>query len=122
MSQPDHRAVQGSSAIPGRRTCRLTSALQYPLYAASALAANSFARSCFAAAFPLFGVQMYESKSSAPPISMKGRASTVGRATAWLMLIFAALRSLEHANPAGTDLGYQWATSLLAFLALAMAP
>ncbi|XPS73247.1 hypothetical protein M3J09_005397 [Ascochyta lentis] len=52
----------------------------YPLYAASALAANSFARSYFAAAFPLFGVQMYN------------------------------------------NLGYQWATSLLAFLALAMAP
>ncbi|KAI4721507.1 MFS general substrate transporter [Aureobasidium sp. EXF-10727] len=32
----------------------------YPLYAASALAANSFARSSFAAAFPLFGVQMYD--------------------------------------------------------------
>ncbi|KAI9812236.1 MAG: hypothetical protein M1832_000468 [Thelocarpon impressellum] len=31
----------------------------YPLYAASALAANSFARSSFAAAFPLFGNQMY---------------------------------------------------------------
>ena len=27
----------------------------YPLYAASALAANSFARSMFAAMFPLFG-------------------------------------------------------------------
>ncbi|KAJ9640353.1 hypothetical protein H2199_005892 [Coniosporium tulheliwenetii] len=52
----------------------------YPLYAASALAANSFARSSFAAAFPLFGVQMYN------------------------------------------KLGDQWATSLLAFLALAMAP
>ncbi|KAK5769363.1 hypothetical protein LTS12_000290 [Elasticomyces elasticus] len=51
-----------------------------PLYAASALAANSFARSIFAAAFPLFGVQMYE------------------------------------------KLGYQWASSLLAFIALAMAP
>jgi hypothetical protein len=36
---------------------------QYPLYAASALAANSFARSSFAAAFPLFGVQMYNSES-----------------------------------------------------------
>ena len=34
----------------------------YPVYAASALAANSFARSSFAAAFPLFGVQMYESE------------------------------------------------------------
>ncbi|KAF2009630.1 MFS general substrate transporter [Aaosphaeria arxii CBS 175.79] len=52
----------------------------YPLYAASALAANSFARSYFAGAFPLFGVQMYE------------------------------------------NLGYQWATTVLAFLALAMAP
>ncbi|KAI4698615.1 hypothetical protein J4E81_005838 [Alternaria sp. BMP 2799] len=52
----------------------------YPVYAASALAANSFARSYFAAAFPLFGVQMYN------------------------------------------NLGYQWATTLLAFLALAMAP
>ena len=28
----------------------------YPLYAASALGANSFTRSTFAAAFPLFGV------------------------------------------------------------------
>jgi hypothetical protein len=32
---------------------------RFPLYAASALCANSFARSCFAAAFPLFGIQMY---------------------------------------------------------------
>lgn len=31
----------------------------YPLYAASALSANSFARSMFAASFPLFGLQMY---------------------------------------------------------------
>ncbi|KAH8601211.1 major facilitator superfamily domain-containing protein, partial [Bisporella sp. PMI_857] len=31
----------------------------YPLYAASSLAANSFARSTSGAAFPLFGVQMY---------------------------------------------------------------
>ncbi|OWO99132.1 hypothetical protein B2J93_1930 [Marssonina coronariae] len=52
----------------------------YPLYAASSLAANSFARSSFAAAFPLFGVQMYH------------------------------------------QLGDQWATSVLAFLTLAMAP
>ncbi|KAL2810350.1 efflux pump antibiotic resistance protein [Aspergillus granulosus] len=52
----------------------------YPLYAASALAANAFLRSVFAAAFPLFGVQMYNS------------------------------------------LGYQWATSLLAFLTVAMLP
>lgn len=52
----------------------------YPLYAASALAANSFARSSFAAGFPLFGVQMYRT------------------------------------------LGFQWATSVLAFLCLATAP
>ncbi|KAE9368868.1 MFS general substrate transporter [Stipitochalara longipes BDJ] len=32
----------------------------YPLYAASALAANSFARSAFGAVFPLFGIQMYK--------------------------------------------------------------
>ncbi|KAB8222991.1 major facilitator superfamily domain-containing protein [Aspergillus novoparasiticus] len=52
----------------------------YPQYAASALAANGFARCTFAAAFPLFGTQMYE------------------------------------------KLGYQWATSLLAFLTVAMMP
>ncbi|KAL6717798.1 hypothetical protein ACLMJK_003883 [Lecanora helva] len=52
----------------------------YPLYAASGLAANSFARSVFAAAFPLFGNQMYQA------------------------------------------LGYPWASSLLAFLTLGMAP
>ncbi|KAF3157260.1 hypothetical protein TWF788_005474 [Orbilia oligospora] len=32
----------------------------YPLYAASAMAANSFSRSCFAAGFPLFSTQMYQ--------------------------------------------------------------
>ena len=52
----------------------------YPLYAASALGANSFARSAFAAGFPLFGVQMYH------------------------------------------NLGPQWATSVLAFISLALAP
>lgn len=52
----------------------------FPLYAASALAANSFARSSFAGAFPLFGVQMYR------------------------------------------KLGFHWATTLLAFLCLVMAP
>ncbi|KPI39954.1 putative drug/proton antiporter YHK8 [Cyphellophora attinorum] len=52
----------------------------YPLYAASALSANSFARSCFAASFPIFGLQMYE------------------------------------------KLDYHWATTLLAFLCLALAP
>jgi hypothetical protein len=52
----------------------------YPLYAASALAANAFVRCIFAGAFPLFGVQMYE------------------------------------------KLGYQWATTLLALLTVAMLP
>ncbi|KAH8816073.1 major facilitator superfamily domain-containing protein [Xylogone sp. PMI_703] len=52
----------------------------YPLYAASSLAANSFARSSFGAAFPLFGLQMYH------------------------------------------KLGDQWASSLLAFLTVAMMP
>jgi len=52
----------------------------YPLYAASSLAANSFARSTFGAVFPLFGVQMYH------------------------------------------RIGDQWATSLLAFLTVAMMP
>ncbi|GJN82095.1 hypothetical protein PLIIFM63780_005632 [Purpureocillium lilacinum] len=52
----------------------------YPLYAASALAANAFVRCLFAAAFPLFGDQMYK------------------------------------------KLGYQWASSLLAFLTVAMLP
>lgn len=52
----------------------------YPQYAASALAANSFARSSFAGAFPLFGLQMYR------------------------------------------KLGFEWASSLLAFLTIAMMP
>jgi hypothetical protein len=52
----------------------------YPQYAASALAANALVRCIFAAAFPLFGVQMYE------------------------------------------KLGYQWATTLLAFLTVVMLP
>ncbi|KAL2002631.1 hypothetical protein VTN02DRAFT_6339 [Thermoascus thermophilus] len=52
----------------------------YPTYAASALAANSFARSSFGAVFPLFGIQMYN------------------------------------------RLGYHWASSLLAFLTVLMAP
>ncbi len=52
----------------------------YPLYAASALAANAFVRCLFAMSFPLFGIQMYN------------------------------------------RLGYQWASTLLAFLLLAMAP
>ena len=47
----------------------------YPLYAASALAANSFARSSFAAAFPLFGDQsklIVNSMSNAVPVRCDG--------------------------------------------------
>ncbi|KAK4166482.1 major facilitator superfamily domain-containing protein [Cladorrhinum sp. PSN259] len=52
----------------------------YPRYAASALASNALVRCSFAAAFPLFGYQMYE------------------------------------------ELGFQWATGLLAFITLALLP
>ncbi|KAI5864176.1 MFS general substrate transporter [Durotheca rogersii] len=52
----------------------------YPHFAASAMAANSFTRCVFAAAFPLFGIQMYH------------------------------------------KLGFQWGSSLLAFLTVAMLP
>ncbi|KAI1420188.1 major facilitator superfamily domain-containing protein [Xylaria sp. FL1777] len=52
----------------------------YPLYAASALAANSFLRCTFAAAFPLFGKQLYQAA------------------------------------------GYPWASSVLAFITLALMP
>ncbi|KAI8253815.1 Efflux pump atB [Colletotrichum sp. SAR 10_77] len=52
----------------------------YKQYAASAMASNGLTRCIIAAAFPLFGVQMYE------------------------------------------KLGYEWATSLLAFLTVAMMP
>ncbi|KAH8843545.1 hypothetical protein MCOR27_006980 [Pyricularia oryzae] len=52
----------------------------YSTYSASALATNVFVRCAFAAAFPLFGIEMYDS------------------------------------------LGYQWATSVLAFMTVAMLP
>ncbi|EEH38102.2 hypothetical protein PAAG_01023 [Paracoccidioides lutzii Pb01] len=52
----------------------------YPLYAASALAANCFLRCSFGAIFPLFGIQMYN------------------------------------------RLGFNWASTLLAFLTIVMAP
>ncbi len=68
----------------------------YPTYAASAMAANTFTRCMFAAAFPLFGNQ---SKS----LSVFDRAKLTG-------------------NEVYRKLGYQWASTLLAFLALAMMP
>lgn len=77
----------------------------YPLYAASALAANSFARSSFAAAFPLFGVQSRFHLSMCPsqtvnPIGKRSQTDI----------------SVYH------KLGFQWATTLLAFLTVLMAP
>lgn len=73
----------------------------YPLYAASALAANAFLRSSFAAAFPLFGIQ------SRFPLSLEREVYHVADS-----LSFTVYEAL----------GYQWATSLLAFLTVAMLP
>ena len=75
----------------------------YPLYAASALAANSFARSSFAAAFPLFGVQ-----SESRLFSYAGRQ---------LCDALAHQKSSVYYK-----LEFHWATTLLAFLTVAMAP
>jgi hypothetical protein len=76
----------------------------YPIYAASALAANTFARCMFAAAFPLFGDQ---SKSSH-----------------CCKIAFCSFRYRKFVNDDAVykKLGYQWATSLLAFLTIAMMP
>ncbi|OBT97453.1 hypothetical protein VE01_04366 [Pseudogymnoascus verrucosus] len=43
----------------------------YPQYAASALAANSFVRSCFAAVFPLFGVQISDDAVPVPLLPIR---------------------------------------------------
>lgn len=51
----------------------------YPLYAASALASNSFVRSCFAAAFPLFEAQAYEK------MGYKGAGCMLGGVTALMI-------------------------------------
>jgi hypothetical protein len=68
----------------------------YPAYAASALAANTFARCMFAAAFPLFGEQS--------------------------MYCYPARKSLSVTQSVYEKLNDQWATSLLAFITLAMMP
>lgn len=75
----------------------------YPVYAASALGANSLSRGIFAAAFPLFGVQ-----SKQQSLSCKLSIS--------IILTTSTMRIVYN------KLGYQWATSVLAFLSLAMAP
>jgi hypothetical protein len=70
------------------------------LYAASALAANVFVRCMFAGAFPLFGEQSESSTfRSSGIIGQKFNSFAVYK-----------------------KLGYQWASSLLAFLSLAMMP
>ncbi|KAH3913841.1 hypothetical protein HBI56_057150 [Parastagonospora nodorum] len=78
----------------------------YPLYAASALAANSFARSYFAAAFPLV---------SNHPV----RDEHHGMSKMFLVVSESqALFGVQLYN----NLGYQWASTLLGFIALVMAP
>jgi hypothetical protein len=79
----------------------------YPLYAASALSANSFARSSFAAAFPLFGVQMVSSPFQAQEQRIVHLLHPIKIQT--------DLQQYEKLN-------YHWATTLLAFLTLVMAP
>ncbi|KAJ5179913.1 hypothetical protein N7492_003123 [Penicillium capsulatum] len=79
----------------------------YPTFAASALAANSFMRSSFGGIFPLFGIQIAD------------RAPL--RNYPLLLLHVPAIQSLI-ATPVYNNLGYHWATSLLAFLTLAMVP
>lgn len=77
----------------------------YPLYAASALAANSFSRSMFAAAFPLFG------QASECALFLEPSISSV-------MILMAGLTQyLVFRN-----LGYQWAGFLLAMITLLLAP
>ena len=73
----------------------------YPLYAASALGANSFTRSMFAAAFPLFG-------TASKPITYPYRSLAN-----MLMMAMCIVYN---------NLGNQWATSVLAFLSLIMVP
>lgn len=71
----------------------------YPAYSASALAANSFLRSSFAVGFPLFATQ------------------------SWFSLTFGGREGvLIPIDVAYHKLGSQWASSLLAFIALACTP
>ena len=74
----------------------------YPDYAASAVASNLLVRLIFAAAFPLFGTQS-ESPRSALRLHTNLHVLTLGCAVY-------------------ENLGYQWASSLLGFLAIACVP
>ena len=73
----------------------------YPQFAASALASNSFLRSCFAAGFPLFAIQ-----SENVPVDQSPRGDEICL-TKWIVY---------------QRLGHAWATSLLGFIALACTP
>lgn len=99
----------------------------YPVYAASALAANSFTRSTFAAIFPLFGIQsqsffyfvfayLVPCQPTYPFVLCFGlhRQMDVFRG------VVDANIGLPHT--VYHRLGYNWATCLLAFLTVAMAP
>lgn len=74
----------------------------YPNYAASAMAANTFTRCMFAGAFPLFGDQ-----SKFIPATATQDYSLYANHL-WYIVY--------------EKLGYQWASSLLAFVAVAMMP
>jgi MFS family permease len=73
----------------------------YPQFAASALASNSFLRSCFAAGFPLFAVQSKTSFSTRPVVFMETNQRN--------LIVYQRL-------------GNPWSTSLLGFIAVACAP
>jgi hypothetical protein len=80
----------------------------YPQFAASALAANSFARSSFAGVFPLFGIQS-KSLCHLPYDPFGGSISVANWADIYISIVY-------------DRLGIQWATSLLGFLTLIMIP
>ncbi|EXJ87437.1 hypothetical protein A1O3_04397 [Capronia epimyces CBS 606.96] len=71
--------------------CIFSSAVSYlinsygPFYGASALAANSFARYGFAAATPLFTVQMYEALEPANATSILGGCSALMLPIPWIL-------------------------------------
>lgn len=83
----------------------------YPLYAASALAANAFVRCAFA------GMLL---KNKLPPLPTKEVDRFIGNRLLTVFFNIAAfpLFGLQMYS----KLGYQWGSSLLAFLTVAMMP
>ena len=118
----------------------------YPTFAASALAANSFMRSSFGGIFPLFGIQskfvllfpshdqsrVCASHALQDPVAGKthhvpGKLSCTSRAQSLVLspcVSTVTLLSITTTNGLAVynNLGYHWATTLLAFLTLAMVP